>query len=41
MIATVNGDYINNSFIPYADVTKWLTQEQVDSIVLVETEPDG
>lgn len=40
MIANVHGDYINNCFIPYANISEWLTQEQIDSIVLTETMPD-
>ena len=40
LVACVHGEYLGDCFIPSADVFSWLTQEQIDSIVLMETIPN-
>lgn len=40
LVACVHGEYLGGCFIPSMDILGRLNQEQIDSIVLVETIPD-
>jgi len=40
LVACVHGEYSGDCFIPSMDILQRLTQEQIDSIVLIETIPD-
>lgn len=40
LVACVRGEYFHNYFVPSMDILARLSQEQKDSIILVETIPD-
>jgi len=40
LLARVHGEYIGNFFVPSMNILQRLNQEQIDTIVLVETIPD-
>ncbi len=41
LVANVHGEYLGNFFVPMGNVFQSLTQEQIDSIVLIETIKDN
>ena len=40
LLADVHGEYLGDCFVPSMDILQRLDQEQIDSVVLIETIPD-